>query len=325
MNVWMYGSELVSYFWPPWDRPSPGSAMRIIITERPGSYEGWNYPGLVVWLALGVCWLCWARRRPIALPPAIGRFLILSAILVLLSLSGGPGIFMYSWFPSFRCYGRAGMLALALWAVAVPVALYQISHRIQRPFLRHAFFLFMMGLALSEGGRARSWVERGFDVAPPPPWVAWLARQPSGVSLAAFQPLKNELPGDFVTGYWEDLPLPKYRSAGYGWTWESPYYALLHNHLALNGADIDAVDADLRMLGASIERDEMNEAGLRFLASRGYNHFAFRRDYLTANPKLPALPWLEPAEVIDDWMFYRVRNATKPSVAASNATSRRRD
>ncbi len=42
------------------------------------------------------------------------------ALLVGLSLAGGPSFFLYRFVPSIRAYGRAGELALGLGCVAAP-------------------------------------------------------------------------------------------------------------------------------------------------------------------------------------------------------------
>jgi hypothetical protein len=42
-ELWLYGSELATYVWPPWLAPAWDRPMRYIAGSRPGSYEGWSY------------------------------------------------------------------------------------------------------------------------------------------------------------------------------------------------------------------------------------------------------------------------------------------
>ena len=62
-----------------------------------------------------------AGRRPTR--GLLDRFMGLTGILVLFSLAGGPSFFLASGIGCFRAYGRAGLLAMALWCVAAPVIL----------------------------------------------------------------------------------------------------------------------------------------------------------------------------------------------------------
>ena len=78
----------------------------------------------------------------------------------------------------------------------------------------------------------------------------------------------------------------------------------MHRHASLNGSDSLLFEADLKLLGASYER--MNPAGLRFVASLGYDHLAFHREYLESNPWITSLPWLETLETRGPWTFHRV-------------------
>ena len=78
----------------------------------------------------------------------------------------------------------------------------------------------------------------------------------------------------------------------------------MHRHASLNGSDSLLFAADLKLLGASYER--MNPAGLRLVASLGYDHLAFHREYLESNPWIASLPWLETIETRGPWSFHRV-------------------
>ena len=50
----------------------------------------------------------------------------------------------------------------------------------------------------------------------------------------------------------------------------------------------------------------MNEQGLRFIASLGYDRLAFHRDSLRENPWIESLPWLTRTEILDEWSIHRV-------------------
>jgi hypothetical protein len=49
----------------------------------------------------------------------------------------------------------------------------------------------------------------------------------------------------------------------------------------------------------------MNPAGLRLVASLGYETLAFHRDYLAKNPWIASVPWLERIETGDEWLICR--------------------
>jgi hypothetical protein len=269
--------------------------MRFIHEERPWCLEGWNYPGMAVWLVFGVYLFLWLRTGSrLALPVEVDRFLILSMILVVLSLSGGPGILLYEWFPSFRCYGRAGMLALSLWAVIVPVVMQRISRRFLKPMTCALVLAALTGLALVEGIWAGEPVYHSRQT-PVPPWVSWLAAQPSDVRLVAFQSFTD--------------PISSRRILTDADTWSWTFYSLLHRHDTLNGADVDQIEEDLRSLGASLLEDKLNESALRLFVSQGYNHFAFTNGYLKAQPALEHLPWLEHVCTSGGWIIFRAKTS----------------
>ena len=64
----------------------------------------------------------------------------------------------------------------------------------------------------------------------------------------------------------------------------------------------------------------MNEQGLRFIASLGYDRLAFHRDSLRENPWIESLPWLTRTEILGEWSIHRVS-----LVEASDRTKRRKD
>jgi hypothetical protein len=252
-----------------------------------GALEGWHYPGWTILLAVAVDLVCRLRgwRLPVTDPRLLDRFMGLSGLLVLFSLAGGPSFFVVSALGCFRAYGRAGLLALALWCVAAPVTLQAALRCRPSGRLRRLGFLCLLALSLYEGHQATAWYpwDRRMEI---PAWVDWLARQPQEVRLAAFPPAR-ERPLDW-------------------WGYEPLLYRVLHGHACLNGSDSLLFEADLKLLGASFEK--MNPAGLRFVVSLGYDHLAFHGGYLAAHPWIASLPWLEPIETRGPWSFYRAND-----------------
>ena len=157
-----------------------------------GVFEGWHYPGLTVLLAISAYLIARLRgtHLPVSDPRLLDRLMGLSALLVLLSLAGGPSFFMVSGLGCFRAYGRAGLLALPLWCVAAPLVLQAILRAPRLARLRPAFCLAILGIALYEGHGATAWFPTGQPIETPQ-WVEWLARQPAGVRLAAFPPARD--------------------------------------------------------------------------------------------------------------------------------------
>src|SRR4029077_19501092 len=65
------------------------------------------------------------RGRRLAVDDArlVHRLLGLIAVFVVISLAYGPAPVLFAVVRAFRCYGRAGLLAVGLWSVAAPVIL----------------------------------------------------------------------------------------------------------------------------------------------------------------------------------------------------------
>ena len=286
IDAWSCSAELWQYF----VTPASGVARLYLAdfndrVKSPRSFhEGWHYPGLTVLLASAAyaAWRLRGRTLPVSDPRLLDRLMGLTALLVLLSLAGGPSFFLLSGIGCFRAYGRAGLLAVALWCVATPVILHSLARMARRPIVGHSALAMCLGLALYEGFEATKWY-------PPqrteiPPWVDWLARQPRDTRLAAFPPMHDGAPA----GGFDDL-----------------LYRIMHRHACFNGAEQILLEADLKLLGASYAR--MNPAGLRFIASLGYDTLAFHQDYLAANPWIRSVPWLESVEALGPWTLVRTR------------------
>jgi hypothetical protein len=287
IDAWKFSAELWQYLLPPDSKFAASYLEEFDARFHPQRQvmEGWHYPGLTVLLAISAYLLSRLRGRtlPVAEPRLIDRFMGLAGILVLFSLAGGPSFFLVSGIGCFRAYGRAGLLALALLCVAAPVILQAAVRYRPAVRLRNLVCPCLIALALYEGYRAAAWYPWNVRMEIPA-WVDWLAQQPPEVRLAAFP--------------------PAHERAGDRWGYDSLLYRVKHHHASLNGSDSLLLAADLKLLGATYET--MNPAGLRFVASLGYDHLAFHREYLESNPWIRSLPWLETVETRGEWWFHRV-------------------
>ena len=177
------GSDLVQYVL----SPLIGKVYALFQRRRPNDFwESWHYPGLVILAAAGAVIVARLRGRALggADPRLLERLVMLAAILVVLSLAGGPSVLLFLAAPSFRCYGRAGMLAVAVASVVTPAILAAWSDRWRSARLRAAFFGGALALALVDGGahvRVRLH-EAEASVEADPPWVDWLAKEALGRS-----------------------------------------------------------------------------------------------------------------------------------------------
>jgi hypothetical protein len=294
-DVWKYSSEPWQYFV---SRYWPRADYFLRADRKGGTNEGWNYPGVVVLSGLaayGVAklrgWrLAEERRR------YIDGLLGLSAVLVIISLWGGPSLVIFKLVPSFRCYGRAGMMAVGLWCVATPVLLCYLVQRLRWPAVGAGVLVAALALALYE--RERDFGHGGLNTAfrpePDAAWVNWLAQQPTDVRVVV-------------------LPLDQYQDAR-----DMFYIAYLsaitiQKHPILNGCDFTVLRADLKEYGSTPR--VLNLDGLRYVVSLGYNTLVFRRDYRQANPWVGDLDGLELHQVLDDWYIYRVKNLPKRPVS----------
>ena len=87
--------------------------------------EGWNFPGYTVLLATLIAGVARLRGSEFGekLPHFVWISLGLMAFWTILSLAGGPSALIFHAIPSFRCYGRAGLLVVALGSVVAPIVL----------------------------------------------------------------------------------------------------------------------------------------------------------------------------------------------------------
>ncbi len=288
-ETWLYGSELWQYFTPPTSKLAADYVAAFHQKQLGAFWEGWYYPGRVVLLAVAACAL--ARLRGVRLcrrSPAAGDLALgLIGVFVLLSLAGGPGFLIHQWFPGFRCYGRAGLIALMIGCVMAPVVWQRLLAAIPRRGLRTLARVGLLALTFLD---ARAASDRFFwaKPQPDPAWSSWLADQPSGVRLAAFA-----TPTEEPFAWWGMVALEQRRK---------------HGHRTLNGAEFAMLEGDLRLLGASYER--MTPDGLRLVVTLGYDTLAFDSAYLAAHPWIDGLPWLDRLADQGGWTIFRANDRT---------------
>jgi hypothetical protein len=290
-DVWVFGAELWQYVMPKqWILNGLGDELR---SHGVFPWEGSSiFPGCALLLAIAIYVVARLRGRQLCTtdPRLLDRIMGICALLVVLSLRGGPAVFLYQLVGSFRCYARAGAMAWALACIAGPVILCNAARRIRPRFLGAVLAL---GITATIGFEAYLLTTGFYWILTrdePPAWSRWLAEQPPDVRLAAFEPFEPINPL-------------------YSWGIVNSYPRTRHNHATLNGCDYRLLDADLRLLGASYQK--MNPDGLRFIASLGYATLAFHRAYLDAHPWIRDLDWLDPRDAFGDWLIYRV-NARLP-------------
>jgi hypothetical protein len=297
-ETWTFGSELWKYVVPKssW---LGGNYFRDLRHQSPPPpmEEGWNFPGYTVLFTLLVAVVALLRRSELSkkLHPFVFVSLGLMAFWTILSLAGGPSALVFHAIPSFRCYGRAGLLVVALGSVVAPIVANDLVRICHRGPVRVILTLGLLALVATDARRAAVSFSGWPADSRIPEWVGWLKEQPPDEQLAVFMP----------------HPVARLKAAEahrntkpfYWWGIQSLEWLPLHGHAALCGGDFTLFEGDLRLLGASY--DQINPAGLRYLASFGYEKFAFHSDYLAANPWISKVPWLEAIDDRGEWHFYR--------------------
>jgi hypothetical protein len=311
-ETWVYGSELWKYVVPKCS-PLGESYFRDLRHKipAPDMDEGWSFLGYTVLLAIVVAAVALLRKAPLA--RKLNSFVLVSlglmAFWMLLSLAGGPSALVFYAAPSFRCYGRAGLLAVALGSVVAPIVLYELVRSRSRAWLRVALTLVFFAVAAWDTARNamsfNGWpTEHGI-----PAWVEWVNQQPADTRLAVFMthPPNPKSPQETTS---ENEPF-------YWWGVSTLEWLPEHKRATLCGADFALFEGDLRLLGATY--DQMNPSGLRFVASLGYETFAFHQDYLATNSWISRVPWLDNIEKRGEWQFYRSNPSLLPLPTTSFA------
>ena len=293
-QLWEMGADLWQYF------VSPRLQFGLELQAARGlpRMEGWHYAGLTVLFATAAYVILRLRGQLVgpADPRFTDRLFGLVGLCILLSLAGGPSAFLYSLVGSLRAYGRAGLIAVALWSVAAPLVLQGIVSRLRHRVARGVLYAAVLGLALYDGAVTLN-SPLGLHFPPRrehPAWVEWAARQPGDLRLAVF---------------------PYHESAHVAHTrpWDPLYHRLLHRRHVLNGAEPALLAADLGLLGASAEK--LNPDGIRALLGLGYGTLIFHQSYLKANPWINATPWLRQTEQLGDWTVFRP-SSSSPALAS---------
>lgn len=266
------------------------------IFDRYGNASGsWNYYGATALLALGLFAVMRLRGSSFGLvhPVVLDRAGGLIAFWVILSLAGGPGAFLYDLTPQFRCYGRAGLVALPLVAVLAAVGWYRVFEILPNRIAKASLVAGVLGLLTFDWKDASRMRLPSVDPQPPA-WVPWLKAQPDDVRLVA-------LPSTDQTYCWGEV-----------WHWQSLAYSFEHRHRTLNGAEFAFVYADLQLLGTGYH--DLSPAGLQFMVTLGYNAFAFDEAGLRRSPWLAKLGWLKrEVELPDGWSIWRIES-TAPRI-----------
>ena len=256
-----------------------GKVCALFLRQRPsGFWESWHYPGLVILAAAGAVVVARLRGRALggADPRLLERLVMLAAILVVLSLAGGPSVLLFlrrAELPVLRSGRHVGRGGRERGGAGHPGSL--VGSLAVRPAPRR-----LLRRDLSFGSSRRRGPRPGFP--------------PRGGSLPGGRSTLGGLARQQALGRWaRGLPgarVPK----GWGatvdrWNWNGLYYRLRHGHPTLNGAEFALLEADLERRGASI--DQMNEQGLRFIASLGYNRLAFHQGLPAGEPldRVPSL------------------------------------
>jgi hypothetical protein len=291
-ETWNYGSELWQYVVPRTSSLAHSFYRDVRLRPTPPLLdEGWNFPGFTIVLAVVIAGV--SRLRGPKLFERVGSWapvgLSLLVVWMILSLAGGPAALLYFLAPSFRCYGRSGLLVVAMGAVLAPVIFHALVRGIAA---RRGRILLTCGVLALVAFDARM-AARAFPgwpgVSAAPEWVDWLTSQPPNVRLAAF-----ELP-------------PEGRAPTLDW-WgvQAATWLARHHHATLNGCNFALFDGDLRLLGGSYR--QINPAGLRFVVSLGYETLAFHHDYIAANSWITSVAWLEPIVHDGAWQIFRARD-----------------
>ena len=300
-ETWTFGSELWKYVVPKssW---LGGNYFRDLRHQSPPPVmeEGWNFPGYTVVFTLLVAVVALLRRSELSkkLNPFVPVSLGLMAFWTILSLAGGPSALVFHAIPSFRCYGRAGLLVVALGSVVAPIIAHDLVRRCRRQRARMILTLALLALVASDARRAAV----SFDGWPAdskiPEWVGWLNQQPPDEQLAVFMP---HPPAPIETG---------------GGAWQVPNPSTGGASRASSGCRSTV----MRRFAEAISRSSRETCGSwapRTIRStpRGcamWRPSVTKRSRSTVTtwrqtPGSPRCAWLEEIDDRGEWHFYRAR------------------
>jgi hypothetical protein len=293
IETWIYGSQLWHYCVSPTTSYSH-RFMQALGANQWTFLETWHYLGITVLLALAGYAMARLRgwRLNIGQLRCLRYLLGLMGLLIVLSLAGGPSAALFDLFPGFRCYGRAGCLAMALASVTTPVIWHGLTSSLRPPW-RMAASLTLAAIVGYESYRLARWFNQGPDEQHPS-WSTWLAEQAPEVRAAVF--IRNP-------EGWEAM-----------WHWDALNQRTFHRHATLNGGEFAMLNADLKQLECTYWK--INPDGLRFIVTLGYETLVFHQDYLKENAWIEKLAWLDDVTTRGEWRVFRA-NERAPRYATA--------
>ncbi len=281
--LWL-SSELCHYVLPKWSETGElYHQARVRYSPLAADIEVWHYPGILVLVTLLGYGIFRLRTRQVTDlgQGRIDYLVFLSVLLVGISLSGGISIILYKWVPQFRIYGRAGVVAVGIWSLVVPLILSRFSDRYLPGKWRVWFAVCCLIPALWDGWRAREALRLPDAKATLniPGWVPWLAEQPSQVRTAIFP----VVPEDYEQAYW----------------W------IFHRHEVLNNCDIRFFEQDVLSSGAKTG-DAITQEMVDLLKRKGYSLIILRDRLWEKHPWMESTDSLIAVKETDSWRVYRI-------------------
>lgn len=325
-EIWAFASELWQYWTPPNSARAERSLTASLLT-RDDAWGAWHYLGWTIPCVLTIALIIYVanwnradRSQPFQTPRCDDaerwgrRFFAFGLFMLILSLRGGPGTFLFTLVPNFRCYGRAGALAMACFSVAAPLLLPMITKWLQRQceslgslaVIRYRwhwngshsknFAIVMVAgfvvlttvvdvLATRRMARQHT---KSIALSTEAEWCKWLGQQPDNVRLAAFA----DTP--FAADYLQHSSLQQYN---------------LHHHVTLNGCNVLELYADLQLLGCTFQ--DLTPGALRFLGSIDYPCIALEEGVISRNPLLMQQKWLDVIHQQNGWTILQCNPSWK--------------
>lgn len=325
-EIWAFASEVWQYWTPP-DSSRAERSLTASLLPRDDAWGAWHYLGWTIPSVLAIAiivHLATMKRSEISqlLPTQPyfeaerwgQRFFAFGLFMLVLSLRGGPSVFLFSLVPSFRCYGRAGALAVACFSVATPLLLPMIARSVQCVCERVASIVVVrngwgrigscgqsVAMILVAGMVVSTTIvdvfathqmarrhTKSISLPTEAEWCKWLKQQPDNVQLAAFA----DTP--FSADYLQHSSLQQYN---------------LHHHATLNGCNALELSADLQLLGCTLR--ELSPGALRFLNSLGYPYIALEKGIVERIPILTQQTWLDVVHQQNGWSIVHCNQSCK--------------